>query len=71
MEATNDLSVWTVVQVTEVTGTDATNVRTALGTQLTVPALPANWEWHTFRTDGGAGSDPSDLIRLRVTEVTP
>jgi hypothetical protein len=46
---------------------DATAVRAAI-----VPALPtldSGWEWHTFRTDGNTAVDPSDFIRLNVTEA--
>ena len=41
----------------------------ALGGKLTTPALGSDWEWHTFRTDGGAPADPNDFIRLKVEEV--
>jgi autotransporter-associated beta strand protein len=67
IEGTNDLSIWNSVVVTEVTGVDATAVRAAI-----VPALPtldSGWEWHTFRTDGNTAVDPSDFIRLNVTEA--
>ena len=67
IEGTNDLSIWNSVVVTEVTGGDATAVRAAI-----VPALPtldSGWEWHTFRTDGNTAVDPSDFIRLNVTEA--
>jgi autotransporter-associated beta strand protein len=69
VEASNDLTNWTTVQVTEVTGTDKTNIQSALGSKLTTPALGADWEWHTFRTDGGTQLDPSDHIRLKVNEA--
>ena len=68
VEASNDLTTWDSVVVTEVTGGDATAVQAAI-----VPALPtlgADWEWHTFRTDAGAATDPQDFIRLQV-EATP
>ncbi len=68
VEATNDLTTWNTVVVTEVTGVDATHVRAAI-----VPALPTlgtDWEWHTFRTDDGSVIDPQDFIRLQV-EATP
>ncbi len=67
IEGTNDLSIWNSVVVTEVTGGDATAVRAAI-----VPALPtldSGWEWHTFRTDDNTAVDPSDFIRLNVTEA--
>ena len=71
VEASNELAAWTVEPVTEVTGQTATDIRTALGAKITTPALGADWEWHTFRTDGGAATDPSDFIRLKVDEVAP
>lgn len=67
VQASNDLSTWTSVVVTEVTGGDASSVQSAISPAL--PALDADWEWHTFRTDGGTGSDASDYIRLKVEEV--
>lgn len=67
IEATNDLSVWNTVVVTEVTGGDATAVRAAIVPPL--PPLDAGWEWHTFRTDGTVTGDPSDFIRLQITEA--
>jgi autotransporter-associated beta strand protein len=68
IEATNDLTTWNTVVVTELGAVDAAAVQAAI-----VPALPAlgtDWEWHTFRTDGGSASDPQDFIRLQV-EATP
>jgi fibronectin-binding autotransporter adhesin len=67
IEATNDLSVWNAVVVTEVTGGDATAVRAAIVPPL--PTLDAGWEWHTFRTDDTVAGDPADFIRLNVTEA--
>ena len=67
IEASNELTNWNTVPVTEVTGADATAIRAALGAKLTTPALGADWEWHTFRTDAGAQVDPTDFIRLQVT----
>ncbi len=67
IEGTNDLSIWNSVVVTEVTGGDATAVRASI-----VPALPtldSGWEWHTFRTDDNTAVDPTDFIRLNVTEA--
>jgi autotransporter-associated beta strand protein len=69
VEASDQLATWNTVPVTEVTGATATNIQTALGSKLTTPALGADWEWHTFRTDAGAQVDPSDYIRLQVTTV--
>jgi autotransporter-associated beta strand protein len=68
IEATNDLTTWNTVVVTELGAVDAAAVQAAI-----VPALPAlgtDWEWHTFRTDGGSAIDPQDFIRLQV-EATP
>lgn len=69
VEASNELSAWNVVPVTEVTGASATAIQTALGSKLTAPPIGADWQWHTFRTDAGAQVDPSDFIRLQVTEA--
>lgn len=69
VEASNELTNWKVVPVAEVTGQTATDIRSALGTKLTVPPLGADWEWHTFRTDGGSATDPNDFIRLKVEEA--
>jgi T5SS/PEP-CTERM-associated repeat protein len=63
IEASNDLVDWTVVEVTELAAVDAAAVQ---GT-LTLPALDAGWEYHTFRTDGTTTSDPEDMIRLSVS----
>jgi hypothetical protein len=68
LEATNDLITWDSVVVTELGAVDATAVRAAIVPAL--PALDADWEWHTFRTDGGSAADPQDFIRLQV-EATP
>lgn len=65
--ASNDLSSWDGVEVTEVTGADAVAVRGALGTTLSSPPLGSAWVWHTFRTAGRAGVDPINFIRLEVT----
>jgi fibronectin-binding autotransporter adhesin len=67
LEASNELTGWTSVVVTEVTGGDATAVQAAITPAL--PALDADWEWHTFRTDDGTSVDPSDYIRLKVAEA--
>lgn len=68
VEATNNLTTWATVVVTELGAVDAAAVQAAI-----VPALPtlgADWEWHTFRTDDGTVTDPQDFIRLQV-EATP
>jgi autotransporter-associated beta strand protein len=70
-EGSDDVTTWTTVQVTEVTGAAAAAVQASLGALLTTPPLEAQWEWHTFRTDGGAPSDPTDFIRLAVTPTAP
>jgi hypothetical protein len=68
VEASNNLAdSWTPVQVTELSSGDAALVQAALGAKLS--GLNADWEWHTFRTDNGAGSDPNDFIRLKVEDV--
>lgn len=71
IEGSNNLADWTAVIITEVTGANATNIQAALGSKLTSPAIGADWEWRTFRTDGGAPGDPSDFIRLHVEEAAP
>jgi autotransporter-associated beta strand protein len=62
VEGTSDLTTWDSV-VTELNPADSATVQ---GT-LTLPALDADWEWHTFRTDDGVTGDPRDYIRLRVS----
>ena len=64
IEASNDLAVWNVVTVTKLNPGDSTAVQAAITPAL--PALDADWEWHTFRTDGGVSIDASDFIRLNV-----
>lgn len=71
IQGSNNLADWTTVAISEVTGADATNLRAALGSKLTSPPIGADWEWRTFRTDGGAPNDPSDFIRLHVEEAAP
>jgi len=68
IEASDDLSTWSSVVVTEVTGGDATAVRAAITPAL--PTLDSGWEWRTFRTDSGAGVVLKDFIRLQVS-TTP
>jgi autotransporter-associated beta strand protein len=68
IEASDDLSTWSSVVVTEVTGGDATAVRAAITPAL--PTLDSGWEWRTFRTDDGAAIDAKDFIRLQVS-TTP
>ena len=62
IEASDDLSTWTSVVVTGVTGGDATAVRAAITPAL--PILDSGWEWRTFRADA------KDFIRLQVS-TTP
>lgn len=62
VEASNDLANWTTVVVTELNATDSAAVQAT----LTLPALGADWEWHTFRTDAGAPADATDMVRLKV-----
>jgi hypothetical protein len=68
IEASDDLSTWSSVVVTEVTGGDATAVRAAITSAL--PTLDSGWEWRTLRTDDGAAIDAKDFIRLQVS-TTP
>lgn len=68
VEASDDLSTWSAVVVTEVSEDDGIAIRAAI-----VPALPSldtGWVWKTFRTDDGAGIDAKDFIRLQVS-TTP
>ncbi|MCW1926443.1 autotransporter-associated beta strand repeat-containing protein [Luteolibacter arcticus] len=67
IEASNELGIWNSVVVTELAPVDAAAVQTAITPAL--PALDADWEWHTFRTDGGAPADVRDFIRLSVAEA--
>jgi fibronectin-binding autotransporter adhesin len=67
IEASNELGIWNTVVVTELAPVDAAAVQAAITPAL--PALDADWEWHTFRTDGGAPADIRDFIRLSVAEA--
>jgi fibronectin-binding autotransporter adhesin len=67
VEASNQLGTWDTVIVTELAPADATAVQAALGAKLN--GLDAAWQWHSFRTDGDTASDPSDYIRLNVTDA--
>ena len=69
IEASTDLATWNTLSVSEVTGADATAVKTALGALLTTPSLDSNWEWHTFRAASGAPTQPKAMIRLHVEET--
>ena len=69
IEASNQLGFWNTVVVSELAPADAAAVQAAITPAL--PTLGADWQWHTFRTDGGAPADPSDFIRLQVAEVAP
>jgi len=62
VEASDDLLLWNTVVVTELNPADSAAVQ---GT-LNLPTLDADWEWHTFRTDGTTLLDPRDMIRLSV-----
>jgi len=60
IEASTNLGNWGGVQVTEVTGTDATNIQSSL-------ALPdPGWSYRTFRTTGSAATNAADFIRVGV-----
>ena len=63
VEGSDDLAIWNTVVVTELNAADSAAVQAA----LTLPSLGADWEWHTFRTDGSTLLDPRDMIRLSVT----
>ncbi len=47
-------------------GPEAEPAEASAQAALTLPSLGADWEWHTFRTDGNTLIDPRDMIRLRV-----
>jgi hypothetical protein len=63
VEASNDLSVWNAVVVTQLNPADSATVQGA----LTLPTLDAGWEWLSFRTDDTLVTDPRDFVRLRVS----
>ncbi|MEK7952620.1 beta strand repeat-containing protein [Luteolibacter soli] len=67
IEASNEVGIWNVVVVTELAPVDAAAVQAAFSPAL--PTLDADWEWHTFRTDGGAPADPRDFVRLNATQA--
>jgi autotransporter-associated beta strand protein len=68
IEASNDLTSWSTVPVTELGAVDSAAVQAAITPAL--PVLDSGWEWRSFRTDAGAPTDPSDFIRLQV-ETSP
>lgn len=68
IEASDDLTVWNVVNVDKLGNSDAVNVRAAI---TNLPALDSGWEWHTFRTSGSTSASDKRFIRLMVSEVTP
>ena len=49
------------VAVSEVTGTDATNIQAGL------PMLDSGWTYRTFRKSASAVSSPASFLRLKVT----
>lgn len=63
VEASDDLVNWNTVVVSELSPADAAAVQAS----LPLPALDADWEWHSFRTDDSTALDPRDMIRLSVT----
>ena len=62
VEATDNLTTWNTVVVTELNPADSAAVQAGLG----LPALDAGWEYHTFRTDDTLALDYRDMIRLTV-----
>lgn len=66
VEATSDLSIWSE-PVTELDETTSGDVQTAITPIL--PALDADWTYHTFRTDDDTATDSNDFIRLNVQET--
>lgn len=67
VQGSNELGGWTTVVVTELSPVDAAAVRAAIVPPL--PTLESDWEWHSFRTDGGAAGDPTDFIRLQINSA--
>ena len=63
VEAANDVTAWGEVGVTELNATDSAAVQAT----LTLPVLGADWEWHSFRTEGATVGDISDIVRLKVS----
>ncbi|MEI6535367.1 MAG: hypothetical protein WCN98_08520 [Verrucomicrobiaceae bacterium] len=51
------------VAVSEVTGTDATNIQAGL------PMLDSGWTYRTFRKSASAVSSPASFLRLKVTSA--
>ena len=62
VQGTNELGVWNSVVVTELNPVDSATAQA----QLTLPALAAQWTWHTFRTDDSLNTDNRDFIRMTV-----
>ncbi len=60
MQASDDLAVWNILVVTEVTGTDKSTIETGL------PALDSGWTYRTFRSPGNVAGDPLEFIRAVV-----
>ena len=63
VQGSDTLAAWNGVTVTELNPADSAALR---GT-LSLPTLQPGWEWHSFRTDGTALTDPADFIRLSVS----
>lgn len=61
IQATDDLAAFTL-EVTEVTGPDATAIQAGL------PALNAGWVYRTFRSPGPALGDPAEFMRAVISE---
>jgi hypothetical protein len=59
VEASEGLVDWDL-EVTEVTGADATAIQAGL------PALPAGWSYRTFRTPGPVTAEPKEFIHVEV-----
>ncbi|RYD65396.1 MAG: hypothetical protein EOP83_07470, partial [Verrucomicrobiaceae bacterium] len=64
IQASDALNTWDL-QVTEVTGADATAIQSGLPTPL-----PVGWTYRTFRSPGAISGDPTDFLRV-VVEPNP
>lgn len=62
VQASDELANWTL-DVTEVTGSDATAIQAGL------PPLSAGWVYRTFRSPGPVAGDPAEFMRVVVTDT--
>ena len=62
IQASDTLTVWTALTVTEVTGGDA------LAIQAGLPAVNAGWGYRTFRSAGPVAGDPVEFMRVGIAD---